>query len=115
MGKGLETYRGNAERIAKGPLANEAGKNVEGQAKSEGIIVFDQETAYGQEFNGIANGLVLLPGCLDISGYQITAADGTPSYRPEFDRNKVEFQVTYDADRKMWLVSNLIEFPGETC
>ncbi len=115
MGKGLDWFTRNAERIAKGPLANEDGENVEGQAHTEGIIVFEPETAYGQEFNGIPNALVIVPGCMDISGYKITTADGKPAYRPDSDRGKVEFQVTYDADRKLWLVSNVIEFSGQTC
>lgn len=114
-GNGLDVYQGNADAIANGPYANEDGENVDGQSTSEGIIVFEEETAYGQELNGIENGLVLLPGCLDISGYTVTTADGKPAYRPDSDRNKVEFQVSYDADRKLWLVSDLIEFPGETC
>lgn len=115
MGKALADFQTNAQRIAKGPLANENGENVEGQAKTEGIIVFEPETAYGQEFNGIPNALVIVPGCMDISGYKITTADGKPAYRPDSDRNKVEFQVTYDADRKLWLVSNQIDFTGQTC
>lgn len=115
MSKGLDWFTRNAERIAKGPLANEDGENVEGQAHTEGIIVFEPETAYGQEFNGIPNALVIVPGCMDISGYKITTADGKPAYRPDSDRGKVEFQVTYDADRKLWLVSNVIEFSGQTC
>lgn len=115
MGKGLDYYTRNATRIAEGPIANEDGENVEGQSHTEGVIVFEQETAYGQEFDGIDNGLVILPGCLDISGYKITTADGKPAYRPDSDRGKVEYQVTYDADRKLWLVSNVIEFSGQTC
>lgn len=114
-GKALDNYVTNAQRIAKGPLANEDGQNVEGQAKTEGRIMFEPETAYGQEFNGTANGLVIVPGCLDISEYKITTADGKPAYRPDSDRNKVEFQVIYDAERKLWLVSDRIDFQGQTC
>ena len=114
-GKALDDYKMNAQRIAKGPLANEDGVNVEGQAKTEGRIMFEPETAYGQEHNGVENGLVILPGCMDISGYKITTADGKPAYRPDSDRNKVEFQVTYDAERKLWLVSDLLDFTGQTC
>ena len=115
MGKALDLYTRNATRIATGPLANEDGENIEGQSHSEGIIVFEQETAYGQELDGIANGLVLLPGCLDTSGYKITTADGKPAYRADINRTKVEFQVSYDAERKLWLVSNRIDFEGQTC
>ncbi len=111
----LEIFTNLATRIAKGPIANEDGENVEGQATFEGAIIFEPETAYGQEFNGIPNGLVLVPGCDDISNTKITTADGKPAYRPESDRLKVEYQVTYDADRKLWLVSNRIEFQGQTC
>lgn len=114
-GKGLDYFTRNATRISKGPIANEDGENVEGQAHSEGIIIFEPETAYGQEWEGTANGLVILPGCMDISGYRITTADGKPAYRPDSDRGKVEFQVTYDNDRKLWLISNVIEFSGQTC
>lgn len=115
MGKGLDYFTRDAQRIAKGPLANENGENVEGQAKTEGRIMFEVETAYGQEFNGIPNALVIVPGCMDISEYKITTADGKPGYRPDSDRTKVEFQVTYDADRKLWLVSDVLAFVGQTC
>lgn len=115
MGKALDIYTRSSQRIAKGPIANEDGENVEGQATTEGIIVFEQETAYGQEFGGIDNGLVLLPGCLDSSGYTITTADGKPAYRSDADRTKTEFQVTYDAERKLWLVSDRIDFVGQAC
>ena len=115
MGKGLDIYTRSSQRIAKGPIANEDGENVEGQATTEGIIVFEPETAYGQEFNSIPNALVIVPGCLDSSGYKITTADGKPAYRSDADRTKVEFQVTYDADRKLWLVSDRIDFVGQTC
>lgn len=114
-GKGLDYFTRDAQRIAKGPLANENGENVEGQAHTEGAIVFEPETAYGQEFNGIPNALVIVPGCMDISEYKITTADGKPGYRPDSDRTKVEFQVTYDADRKLWLVSDVLAFVGQTC
>lgn len=114
-GKALDRYNANAQRIAKGPLANEDGVNVEGQATTEGRIQFEVETAYGQEFNGTANGLVIVPGCMDISDYKITTADGKPGARPDSDRNKVEFQVTYDTERKLWLVSDLLDFTGQTC
>lgn len=114
-GKGLEVYLDDANRIAHGPLANEDAENVEGQAKTEGALKFEVQTAYGQEFNGIPNGLVIVPGCMDGTDYKITTADGKPAYRPESVRTKVEFQVTYDAERGAWLIYNQIGFVGETC
>lgn len=114
-GKAHDIYTREAQRFANGPIANEDGENVDGQSHSEGTIVFEQETAYGQEYDGIENGLVILPGCTDLSGYKITTADGKPAYRPDSDRSKVEFQVTYDAERKLWLVSDRIDFVGQTC
>lgn len=114
-GPALEIFTNLATRIAKGPIANEDGENVEGQATYEGRTIFEPETAYGQEFDGIPNGLVIVPGCNDISESKITTADGKPAARPDSDRTKVEYQVTYDAERKLWLVSNRLEFQGQTC
>lgn len=112
--KALQIYQADALRIAKGPLANEDGENVEGQATTEGAATFEPITAYGQEYNSTPNGLVIIPSCLDISNYRITTADGKPAYRPASDRNKVEYQVIYDTERQKWLVSNQIDM-GETC
>lgn len=114
-GKGLQVFIDSANGIAHGPIANEQGVNVEGQGKTEGEIKFEVQTAYGQEFDGVANGLVIVPGCLDASDYWITTAEGTPAYRPENSRTKVEFQVVYDSERGVWLIYNRIASVGETC
>lgn len=113
--KALTIYEESAARIAKGPIANEDSVNVEGQSSTQGSIKFEPQTAYGQESNGVPNGLVIVPGCMDATDYVVTTADGKPAYRPESLRTRVEFQVTYDAERKLWLVSDRITFDGETC
>jgi len=115
VGPGLDYFQREALRMANGPVANESGQNVDGPATTEGVVIFEPVTAYGQEWEGTPNGLVIVPGCEDVSGVVLTTSEGTPGYRPESDRSKVEFQVTYDTDRQLWLVSNLIRFQGETC
>lgn len=113
-GKALQIYTADAKSIAEGPILNADGKQIEGQATVEGRINFTPTSAYGQENDGIENGLVIVPGCLDASERKITTADGTPAMQNPKLRNEVEFQVTYDKEQKLWLVSNLIE-TGGTC
>lgn len=113
-GKALQIYTIDAKSIAEGPILNTDGKQVEGQATVEGRINFTPTAAYGQEYDGTENGLVIVPGCLDASERKITTADGTPAMQNPNLRNQVEFQVTYDKQQKLWLVSNLIE-TGGTC
>lgn len=113
-GKGLELFLADAKSLEEGPILNIDGDNVEGQSTAEGRINFTPTSAYGQENDGIENGLVIVPGCLDASERMITTADGKPAMQNPNPRNKVEFQVTYDKEQKLWLVSNRIS-TGETC
>lgn len=110
----LEFFEQDATRIAEGPLLNEDGESIDGQATVEGALLFEPDTAYGQEWESTPNGLVIVPGCLDSSERMITTADGKPAMQNPEPRNQVEFQVVYDADRQAWLVSSLIS-TGETC
>ncbi|MGC5173035.1 hypothetical protein ACLQ2Q_20545 [Microbacterium sp. DT81.1] len=113
-GNALRTYVADAEGIANGPTLNEDGESIDGRSTVEGSVVFEPETAYGQEFDGIANGLVIVPGCLDGSGRKITTADGKPAMQNPNPRNEVEFHVVYNADTKTWLVDDRISL-GTTC
>lgn len=107
-GPALKIYNEDAYRIAHGPLANEEGKNVEGQAKTEGAIKIEVKSAYGQEREGIQNGLVIVLACEDISEYKVTTADGKPGYRPDSDRTQVEYHTVYDTEHKAWMLYDRI-------
>ncbi|MGG1910526.1 pilus assembly protein TadG-related protein, partial [Microbacterium sp. NRRL B-14842] len=61
-GRMLSRVQEDASRTANGPILNEDGESIEGQATVEGRIEFEPTTAYGQEYEGIANGLVIVPG-----------------------------------------------------
>ena len=113
-GNALEDLRADANRIANGPILNEDGESIEGQATVEGSLVFEPKTAYGQEWQGVENGLVIVPGCLDNSGRLITTADGKPAMTNPNPRNEVEYHVIFDADLKTWLVTDRISL-GTTC
>ena len=113
-GNALRTYVADAEGIANGPTLNEDGESIDGPSTVEGAVVFEPTTAYGQEFDGIANGLVIVPGCLDGSGRKITTADGKPAMQNPNPRNEVEFHVVYNSDTKTWLVDDRISL-GTTC
>ncbi|WP_193599378.1 hypothetical protein [Microbacterium sp. YJN-G] len=113
-GAALQRYIEDAARIANGPTLNEDGESIDGPSTVEGAVVFEPMTAYGQEWQGVPNGLVLVPGCLDLSGRKITTADGKPAMQNPNLRNQFEFQVSYDAESKTWKVSNLIDL-GATC
>lgn len=113
-GKALEFYKADAAGIANGPTLNADGKNIDGPATVEGSLVFEPKTAYGQEWKGVANGLVIVPGCLDNSGRIITAADGSPAMKNPKPRNEVEMHVIYDAEQRIWLVNDQISL-GTTC
>jgi outer membrane murein-binding lipoprotein Lpp len=114
IGNALEDAKADAYRTAHGPILNEASESIEGQATVTGTLVFEQITAYGQEWQGIPNGLVIVPGCLDNSGRITTTADGQPAMKNPKPRNKVEFRVSYDAEREAWLVADRTSL-GETC
>lgn len=113
-GKALREFQDDATRIAEGPILNEDGESVEGQSTVEGSLIFEPETGYGQEYEGIANGLVIVPGCLDGSQRKITTADGKPAMQNPNPRNEVEFHVIYNAETKTWLVNDRISL-GTTC
>ncbi len=113
-GNALRTYVADAEGIANGPTINEDGDSIEGPSTVEGSVVFEPKTAYGQEYEEIANGLVIVPGCLDGSGRKLTTADGKPAMTNPNPRNEVEFHVVYNADTKSWLVDDRISL-GTTC
>ena len=113
-GKALQLYVANSTRIAEGPLLNEDGESIDGQSTVEGAITFEPLSAYGQEWQDVPNGLVIVPGCLDTTDLKITTADGKPAMQNPNPRNQVEMHVTYDADLKSWLVYDQISL-GETC
>jgi hypothetical protein len=113
-GRMLADAQASAARTANGPILNEDGESIEGQATVEGKLVFEPTTAYGQEYEGTANGLVIVPGCLDASDRVTTTADGKPAMQNPNLRNEVEFQVVYNADAKTWFVNDQIEL-GTTC
>ncbi|WP_292809433.1 hypothetical protein [Microbacterium sp.] len=113
-GRALTEAQNDAARTANGPILNEDGESIEGQATVTGKLVFEPMTAYGQEYEGIANGLVIVPGCLDGSGRITTTADGKPAMTNPEPRNEVEFHVIYDAESQRWLVNDRISL-GTTC
>ena len=113
-GSALSFYQADAARIAKGPIINEDGDSIDGPSTVEGSLVFEPKTAYGQEWEGVANGLVIVPGCLDGSGRMITTSDGKPAMKNPNPRNEVEMHVIYDAEQKVWLVNDQISL-GTTC
>ena len=113
-GKALREFQDDATRIAEGPILNEDGESIEGQSTVEGSLIFEPATGYGQEYEGIANGLVIVPGCLDGSQRKITTADGKPAMQNPNPRNEVEFHVIYNAETKTWLVNDRISL-GTTC
>lgn len=113
-GKALKEFQEDALRISKGPILNADGDSIEGQSKVEGSLVFEPKTAYGQEYEGVENGLVIVPGCLDGSQRKITTADGKPAMENPKPRNEVEFHVIYNAETKTWLVNDRISL-GTTC
>ena len=113
-GRALQEFQEDALRISEGPILNEDGVNVEGQSTVEGSLVFEPKTAYGQEWESVANGLVIVPGCLDGSNRKITTADGKPAMQNPNPRNEVEFHVIYNAETKTWLVNDRIDL-GTTC
>lgn len=113
-GRALEFYQADAAGIANGPTLNEDGESIDGPSTVEGSLVFEPKSAYGQEWQGVENGLVIVPGCLDNSGRNITTADGKPAMKNPKPRNEVEMHVVYDAEQKVWLVNDQISL-GTTC
>lgn len=113
-GTALERVLANAAEIASGPLLNVDGENIEGPVKTEGAITYEMKSAYGQEWEGVENGMVTINACQDGTEYKLFASDGSEGMRPEELRTTFDYQVIYDADREAWLVYDLISL-GETC
>lgn len=112
-GRMLSRAQEDAARTANGPILNEDGDSIEGQSTVEGRLVFEPTTAYGQEYEGVANGLVIVPGCLDSSARITTTADGKPGMTSPQTRSEVEYHVIYDAETKTWLVNDRIDLGTE--
>jgi len=113
-GRMLTEAQNSASRTANGPILNADGDSIEGQATVTGRLEFEQKTAYGQEYEGVDNGLVILVGCLDSSARITTTADGKPAMQNPNLRNEVEYHVVYNAETKTWLVNDRIDL-GTTC
>lgn len=113
-GAALTRVLADAKQIAEGPQLNVDGENVEGPAKTEGAITYERITAYGQDWEGVENGLVTINACQDLSDYKIFASDGSAGMQPEEKRTTFDYQVIYDSNAQAWLVYDLISL-GETC
>ena len=113
-GSALDQELVSANRKLNGPLLNEDNVSVDGPSTTKGTITYEKIAAYGQENQGVPNGLVTVNLCKDLSNYFITTADGKPALRPQSLRNKFDYQVTYDSERKSWLVSNEVDL-GQSC
>lgn len=107
-GRALEITLNDAATVANGPVLNEDGQQIDGPATTEGAFVHETLSAYAQEYEGIANGLVTINACQDASGYSITTNDGSPAMRPENLRALIDYQVVYDAERRAWLVYDVV-------
>ena len=112
-GRALEVAVNDAAGIAEGPILNVDQVNVEGPATTEGAIKYETVASYGQEWEGIENGLVTINACQDASEYKVWASDGSEAMRPEA-RSTFDYQVVYDSESETWLVYNLISL-GESC
>lgn len=113
-GPALTIVLDDAGQIANGPQLNEDKVNVEGPAKTEGAITFESLGAFGQEWEGVDNGLVTINACQDSSEYKIWASDGSPGYPRSQERNLFDYQITYNAEREAWLVYDAV-YLGQTC
>jgi hypothetical protein len=113
-GNALPKVLADASQIANGPQLNKDGKNIDGPAKTQGAIKYVPLAAYGQPFEGIENGLVTIHACQDTSDYKVWAHDGSEAPTRPSERYLFDFQVTYSASAKAWLVSDLISL-NQTC
>ncbi len=107
LGTALELTLNDAANTATGPVLNEDQVNIDGPATTEGAMRHELITAYGQEYEGIDNGMVTINACQDASEYVIRASDGSLAMRPERQRVLIDFDVVYDAERQAWLVYKL--------
>lgn len=113
-GRALEVAVNDAAGIAKGPILNTDQKNIDGPGKTEGAIKYETTASYGQEWEGVENGLITINACQDASEYKIYASDGSEAMRPAEARSTFDYQVVYDSDSEKWLVYDLISL-GESC
>lgn len=113
-GNALDIAVRAAEEVSTGPLLNVDKENIDGPIKTEGAFTHEMIGAYGQEWEGVGNGLVTINACQDASDYKLFASDGSEGLRPENLRNVFDFQVIYDADREAWLVYDIVNL-NETC
>ena len=113
-GNALTISQNDAKHVATGPILNADQKNVDGPAKTEGAIKYEPISAYGQAYEGVENGLVTVNACQDASGYKVFASDGSPAMTPPSLRNKLDYQVIYDAKAKAWLVFDSVSL-NQTC
>lgn len=114
IGNALEATLNDAAHIASGPQLNVDGENIDGPVTTEGAIRYETVSAYGQEWEGIENGLVTINACQDGSEYKVFASDGSPGMQPEEQRLTFDYQVTYNAERQAWLVYDLVSL-NEPC
>jgi|GEM_PF-1798713 hypothetical protein len=114
-GSALEKAKADAAHVANGPILNVDQENIDGPATTEGSIKYETIAAYGQEWEGVENGLVTINACQDASDYKIFASDGSEAMRPPEPRVKFDYQVIYDAEREAWLVYDLIDLGSQTC
>ena len=112
--RALQISANSIEHIRKGPIPDQNGEPVEGAGTVTGQITFEPQTAYGQPWEEVENGLVIMEGCQDISKRVVTTHAGTPAQRNESLRNMVEYKVIYDAGQQIWLVQDVIDLQ-RTC
>lgn len=113
-GRALEVAVTDATHISQGPILNVDQENVEGPGTAEGAIRYETVASYGQEWEGVENGLVTINACQDGTDYQVYASDGSAAMRPDELRNLYDYQVIYSAEREAWLVYDLIPL-RQTC
>ena len=113
-GAALKIAENGVAYILNGPYPDENGNPVEGRSTVTGPIKFEPTAAYGQEWEGTENGLVIVTGCQDISDRVVTTNNGTPGQHNDNLRNVVEYKVIYDAELQSWLVQDQID-PKQTC
>ncbi|GAA1745538.1 hypothetical protein [Microbacterium paludicola] len=113
-GRALEVAVRDATQISTGPVLNADTENVEGPGRAEGAITYEMIGGYGQEWEGVENGLVTINACQDGSEYTVYPSDGSDPYPNDQERNLFDYQVVYDNELQRWLVYDLIS-QGQTC
>lgn len=107
--RALRIAQNSIQHIRTGPIPNKDGNPVEGAGSVEGQIRFEPQSAYGQVWEDIENGLVIIDGCQDLSERIVTTHDGTPGQQADSLRNMIQYKVIYDASQELWLVQDLID------